>query len=367
MHVDLPVFPGRKVPATVTRLSFVASLFLLVTFAFGSRLSAQTTRQEAPDQEVVARVGDHEITLLELDLAWEGSDTSSYIRLQQELYDTRRRVLDILIGEYLIGLEAEARGLTKDELVEQELPGRLVPVTDPEVETAYLQVGDQVPGTTPEEKRTSLRGILEQQRASQALHTFMGELKMASGDVRILLNPPRQAVRTRADDPVRGRVDAPVELVEFSDFECPYCQRVRETLEALDARYGEQIRFVFKDFPLSIHPQAFKAAEAANCALEQGRFWEYHDTLFANQDALAVEDLKRYAAALGLNAAEFDTCVDEGKFRDRVQRDMDEGNRYGVSSTPTVFINGRPVIGAVPLEVYDRIIREELAATEPRR
>ncbi len=124
---------------------------------------------------------------------------------------------------------------------------------------------------------------------------------------------------------------------------------------------------MFKDFPLSIHPDAFKAAEAANCALEQGRFWQYHDTLFANQDALAVEDLKRYAAALGLNAAEFDTCVDEGKFRDRVQRDMDEGNRYGVSSTPTVFINGRPVIGAVPLEVYDSIIREELAATEPRR
>ncbi len=116
-----------------------------------------------------------------------------------------------------------------------------------------------------------------------------------------------------------------------------------------------------------MHPHAFTAAEAANCAAAQGRFWEYHDTLFANQDALAVEDLKRYAAALGLNAAEFDTCVDEERFRDRVLRDMDEGTRYGVSSTPTVFINGRPVIGAVPLEVYDRIIREELAATEPRR
>ena len=124
---------------------------------------------------------------------------------------------------------------------------------------------------------------------------------------------------------------------------------------------------MFKDFPLSIHPHAFKAAEAANCAQDQGRFWEYHDTLFANQDALGVEDLKRYAAALGLNAAEFDTCVDEGKFRDRVQQDMDEGIRYGVSSTPTIFINGRPVIGVASLEAYDRIIREELAATEPRR
>ncbi len=203
----------------MTRLSCVASLFLLVTFAFGGRLSAQTTRREAPDQDVVARVGDHEITLLEVDRAWESSDTSSYIRLQQQLYDTRRRALDTLIGEYLIGIEAETRGLTRDELVEQELPGRLMPVTDPDVETAYLQVGDQVPGTTPEEKRTRLRGMLEQQRASQALHAFMGELRTASDDVRILLDPPRQDVRTRADDPVRGRVDAPVELVEFSDFE----------------------------------------------------------------------------------------------------------------------------------------------------
>ena len=219
MHVDLPVFPGRKVPTTVPRLSFVASLFLLVTLAFSGRLSAQTTRQEAPDQEVVARVGDHEITLLELDRAWEGSDTSSYIRLQLQLYDTRRRILDNLIGEYLVGIEAEARGLTKDELVERELPDRLMPVTDPEVETAYLEVGDQVPGTTPEEKRAWLRGGLEQKRASQALQTFMGELRMASDDIRILLNPPRQAVRTLADDPVRGRADAPVELVEFSDFE----------------------------------------------------------------------------------------------------------------------------------------------------
>ncbi len=219
MHVDWPVFPGRQVPTTMTRLSCGASLCLLVTFAFGGRLSAQTTRREAPDQDVVARVGDHEITLLEVDRAWENSDTSSYIRLQQQLYDTRRRALDILIGEYLIGIEAEARGLTKDELVEQELPSRLMPVTDPDVERAYLQVGDQVPGTTPEEKRTWLRAILEQQRASQALHAFMGELRMASDDVRIQLNPPRQAVRTRADDPVRGRVDAPVELVEFSDFE----------------------------------------------------------------------------------------------------------------------------------------------------
>ena len=143
------MFPGRKVPTTMTRLSFVASLLLLATFAFGGRLSAQTTRREAPDPEVIARVGDHEITLLEVDLAWEGSDISSYIRLQQQLYDTRRRALDILIGEYLVGIEAEARGLTKDELVEQELPGRLMPVTDPDVEPRTSRWATRYQGPHP--------------------------------------------------------------------------------------------------------------------------------------------------------------------------------------------------------------------------
>ena len=125
------------------------------------------------------------------------------------------------------------------------------------------------------------------------------------------------------------------------------------------------MKFVFKDFPLPSHPHAFKAAEAANGAREQGRFWDYHDQLFSNQSALTVEDLKRYAGDLGLNTAAFDTCLDEGKFAGLVQEDLDQGTRYGVSSTPTVFINGRPIIGAAAFELFDTVVREELAATEP--
>ena len=201
------------------RSSFVASLLVLVAFATADQLNAQAASVEVPDGEVVARVGDHDITLGELDRAWEKFDTGSYVRLQQQLYDTRRQALEILIGEYLVGIEAQARGITRDELLEQELPGRLTPVTDAEVDSAYRQARDRVPGATPEDKRAGVRRMLEQQRPTQALHAFIGELQTTSDAVRILLEPPRQAVQTATSDPVRGPADAPVELVEFSDFE----------------------------------------------------------------------------------------------------------------------------------------------------
>ena len=120
------------------------------------------------------------------------------------------------------------------------------------------------------------------------------------------------------------------------------------------------MRFVFKDYPLPNHQQAFKAAEAAQCARVQGKFWEYHDTLFANQDALAVEDLKRYASQLDLDTGSFNACLDSGETSALVQQDMNEGNAYGVTATPTIFINGRLLSGAQPFETFDAIIREEL-------
>ncbi|HAK55019.1 MAG TPA: hypothetical protein DCP38_05990 [Acidobacteria bacterium] len=125
--------------------------------------------------------------------------------------------------------------------------------------------------------------------------------------------------------------------------------------------FGDQIRIIFKDFPLNTHPQAFKAAEGAQCARVQGRFWEYHDTLFANQGALAIADLKRYAGELSLDQAAFDNCLDSGETASLVQQDLAEAERYGISSTPTLFINGRMVAGALPYETFAELISDELA------
>ena len=196
----------------------------------------------------------------------------------------------------------------------------------------------------------------------------MAELRKAGPAIRLSLDPPRYDVNVVADDAAMGDAKAAVTLVEFSDFQCPFCARVMPTLKRVRETYGDRVRIVWKDFPLTaIHPQAFRAAEAGQCAREQGKFWEYHDRLFANQQMLDVEFLKKYAADTGLDAAKFSACMDTAKYGDRVQEQMGIGARLGVESTPTTFINGRLVSGAQPYEVFAAIIDEELERAAPSK
>ncbi len=324
-------------------------------------LAACAWAQDSEGTTEVARVGDIVVTLDDLDDAWQQNDAASRLRLLQQLYETRRRALDVVIGEHLIEREAAERGMTRDELLEAELPARTRPVTDEEIDAIYERNRNAFQDRTLEQMRPEIQAAIEQQRPGEALHAFMRELRDGAVDVSVTLDPPRQEIEILADDPSRGPDDAPIVLVEFSDFQCPYCQRATATLEELLDRYEGQIRFVYKDYPLPSHAQAFKAAEAANCAQDQGMFWPFHDKLFASQDSLDVESLKTYAADLGLDGESFAGCLDEGRYADRVEQDLNIGRQYGVSSTPTVFINGRTVTGAVPIEMFDAIIKEELA------
>ena len=312
-------------------------------------------------EDVVARVGGAEVTLQEIEDAWHDNDAASRIRMLQQLYDTRRRVLDIVIGDRLIDREAQTRGVSRDELLSAELPGRITPVADAEVDAIYERNIDRFGGRTLEQMRPEIRSILEQQRPSLAMHQYMGELRMTADDVVIMLEPPRQEILTLVGDPVRGPADAAVVIVEFSDFQCPFCRRLAVMLDTLVAQHGDQLRFVFKDYPLPNHADAFKAAEAGNCANDQGGFWELHDKMFASQDALDVPSLKKYVAELGLDTEAFTECLDGNRYAADVERDLAIGQGYGVSSTPTIFINGRAVMGAAPLDVLDQIVREELA------
>jgi len=177
--------------------------------------------------------------------------------------------------------------------------------------------------------------------------------------------PPRRYEVSLDDDPVKGSPDAPVTIVEFSEFQCPYCGLyVRETFPKIDETYVKtgKVKYVFRDFPLtSIHPNAQKAAEAAGCAAQQGKFWEYHDILFTHQDALDVPSLKQYAADLGLDTAQFDACLDSGAMADEVAKDMADGQQYGVTGTPAFFVNGIKLTGAQPFEAFQELIEEELA------
>lgn len=167
------------------------------------------------------------------------------------------------------------------------------------------------------------------------------------------------------DDPTLGSEDAPVTIIQFSDFQCPFSRRYfSETEQLILSAYGDQVRYVFRDFPLtSIHPQAEKAAEAAQCAFDQGKFWEYHGMLFQNQGALDADSLKSYAATLGLDQTAFNLCIDSGKYAEEVAKDIADGRSYGVLGSPTFFINGRKVVGALPYDTFQMVIEEELPKT----
>jgi protein-disulfide isomerase len=166
------------------------------------------------------------------------------------------------------------------------------------------------------------------------------------------------------DDAVMGDASAPVEIIEFSDYQCPYCGRFfSETLGQIEDEYIStgKVKLVYRDFPLSFHPQAQKAAEAAECAGEQGKYFEMHDMIFSNQQSIQVADLKGYASVLGLDQNQFDTCLDSGKYESEVKQDFQDGAAAGVSGTPTFFINGVKVVGAQPYSAFKQIIDQQLA------
>lgn len=162
------------------------------------------------------------------------------------------------------------------------------------------------------------------------------------------------------DDPIRGNPAAKVTIVEFSDFQCPFCGRVEPTLKQIFETYKDNVKLIYKNYPLPAHQYAQDAAEAALCVKEQGKFWEYHDKLFENQGKLTVSDLKKYAQDLGLKQDQFNSCLDSKKYQSQVDSDFKAGQAAGVSGTPAFFINGQLVAGAQPFENFKAVIDQEL-------
>lgn len=280
-------------------------------------------------------------------------------QLRAQEYQLKRQALDELIARRLVEKEAAARGISADELMRTEIEAKVPAITEAEQRAFYEQNKSRMGNTAEAEALRQIEAYLRQQKVRERQQAFVGDLKTKTA-VRVMLEPPRVPVAI-GDDPVKGPAAAPVTIVEFSDFQCPFCSRVNPALKQVEDTYGDKVRFVFRNFPLlQIHPQAAKAAEAASCAADQGKFWEMHDRLFANQQKLAVEDLKQYATELGLKTAEFTQCLDSGKKEAEWKKDMEEGSSYGLTGTPAFFINGRLISGAQPFEAFKQIIDEEL-------
>lgn len=321
---------------------------------------AQPASQTNPDQ-VVAEINGRQITLKEVDAKWEEFDAAERARVTQLLYQNRRNMLGQVVGDILIEEAAKAAGLSADAYLEKETAARAKPITEAELLQFFEENKDRGQGRSLDELRGPMKAFMESQRALQVRAQVVTDLEKKAGGVKVMLDPPRYTVAVAAADPVRGDQSASVTIVEFSDYQCPFCARVNPTLAKVRETYGSKVRIVFKDFPLPNHAQAPKAAEAAHCAAEQGKYWEMHDAMFANQRALEVPALKQAAAALGLNAPVFDQCLDSGKHGATVTAGMGQGERLGVNSTPTLYINGRPIIGALPFDTFKQVIDEELA------
>jgi len=283
-------------------------------------------------------------------------------KLEEQIYDLKRTELDALIARRLLAQEAAKRGISVPTLLDSEVTAKLGLVSEKEIEDFYQANKSRMRGDDTD-IRQKIRAFLQQQKLNAGREVFVESLR-SQGKVVVRLQPPA-AIRVQVSTdgaPVRGATDAPVTIVEFSDFECPFCKQTHPTLKQLLERYPGKVRLAYRDFPLdSIHPQARRAAEAARCASDQGKFWEYHDVLFTQSPQLTLEDLRRYAGQVGLDITKFDGCLAAGVHKTTVQRDLDEGNRLGITGTPAFFINGRTLTGAQPLEAFARLIDQELA------
>jgi len=332
----------------------------LVLVLFGSLAAAGAAFAAPPGEGSLATVGGRAITRAEV----EERVRPKLIEVEQQRYEALREGLDEIIAEELMKQEAKARGTTPEALEKEEIDAKAGAPTDAEVQQLYDENKDELGGQTLEQIKPRILEYLKAQKEAARRAAFIQELR-AKHKTTVALRPPVVEVTTAGRPEKGGGAKAPVTIVMFSDYECPFCKRGETVVDQIMKTYGDKVRVVFRDYPLPMHPNARPAAEAASCANAQGKFWEYHAKLFANQTALGEAKLKEYAQALGLDAAKFEQCLKDKPFRAAIDKDLADGAKAGVNGTPAFFVNGRALSGAQPLEAFKEIIDDELAAAKP--
>jgi protein-disulfide isomerase len=359
MNHDHRSTPGLTTSSRCCASAAVSTIAALLVAAACSSTAAEQAKRPAPT-EVVATVGSSEITLAEVDDKALEQTTPGGVKLSQALYDARRAALDDIIANRLFDAAAKAQGVDRSALIEKEITAKVATVSEADIAAWYQVNQNRVQGASLDQVRQPIKAYLTQERMQVVRDQYLDTLR-AKTAVRTMLEPPRQKVAA-ANSPSKGSAGAPIEMIEFSDFQCPFCLRADPTVQQVLKTYGDRIRFVYRHYPLPNHPSARPAAEAAACANEQGKFWPYHDRLFANPTKLSAADLKQAAAELGLNTSQFNACVDSHKLKAEVDADIREGEQAGVNGTPAFFINGRAISGAQPFDVFKKVIDEELEA-----
>jgi protein-disulfide isomerase len=301
--------------------------------------------------DVVANINGRVVTRSEL----FAKEAGTLLQQRYDNYHVEREALDTLIDDELIASEARHRGLTVPQLIEQEIDSKVKDPTEEQLQVFYDGVQTD---KTFESLRGQLLARVRQTRAKKFREAFLSPLR-SQAKIQVMLSPPFTEA-TQDDAPARGPKNAPVALVEFADFECPFCRQMQPEIEKLLKEYDGKLTLFYKEFPLAIHPHAEKAAEAARCAGEQGAFWPYHDILFRDRSSLEVPQLKESARTLGLDATRFDACLDSGQQVPAIQKDLAQGQQLGLAGTPGFFINGHFLSGVISYGTLREIVEQQL-------
>jgi protein-disulfide isomerase len=315
---------------------------------------AETPKSQlsSDDTAVLAEVDGIRITAAE----FNRRKPQALFQAQQTLYDAKKKALEALVDDVLLEREARKENVTVEELLKRHIEPAIGKEPSDEVLKVYYEGVDS---TEPfETAKDKIREYIRQRRIVKAKTAYVESLRKQA-QIAYRLDPPRAGI-SLAGTPIRGGKNAPVTLVEFADFECPYCQMIHPDLTKLQAELGDKVAFAFKDLPLPSHTHAQKAAEAAHCAGAQGKYWEFHDRLFEKKQ-YEVANLKATARELKLNGDAFDKCLDSGAQAEFVRTSLNEAQALTIPGTPAFFVNGRFISGPASYEGLKNAIEEELA------
>ena len=332
----------------------VNGLVGMLALSFVFCLPAQDSPAENQEKQApVATVNGTPISEADLKIG------AKLMQLEQDAYQARLEALEEVISERLLSQEAQKNNTTVEELLNQHVESKLSDPSSAEVEVFYERQKARI-NRPLEEVRPQLEQFLKEMKRQEVRAAYLTGLREGS-EVKILLAAPRSPVES-GESPQRGPSDAPITIVEFSDFQCPFCKRAQSTLAEVQEKYPGQVKFVYKDLPLrEIHPQAQSAAEAAHCAGDQGKYWEYHGALFAAPQVTEAS-LPEIATSLQLDMTAFQECLDSRKHQAKVDAAFAQGMEVGAASTPTFFVNGILLRGSQPIESFSKVIDAELAA-----
>jgi protein-disulfide isomerase len=305
------------------------------------------------DTSVVAEVGGVKVTMADL----EQEESARLLSAHYQYYQAETRALNDLIDKKLLEQKAKSENITVEQLIDRDIKSQVKDPTEDQMKVYYEGLETDQPYEAVHQK---ILDKIRQLRTEKVRAAYVTALRVQT-TVYVTLAPPRANVDLE-NAQTTGPQKASVTIVEFADYECPYCQKVAADVKKLKADLGDKVAFTYKDFP--IHSRSVKAAEAARCAGKQGKFWELHDELYRSKE-LDVDQLKAQARALKLDGTEFDKCLDSGEQAAAVERDHKEGAKLGISGTPSFFINGHFMSGALDYATLRQIVEQQLASQNP--